>query len=97
MTRKGCTGLPVEILLRFEGGKAYRSVWDGQARWKRFRVTGGPRLIEAIVDPEEKIALDSDRSNNGRRVTGDPRAASRWTARTVFWMQNFLDLLSVAW
>jgi hypothetical protein len=97
VTRRGCTGLPVEVLLRFEGGKVYRSVWDGQARWKRFRVTGGPRLIEAIVDPEEKIALDSDRTNNGRRVKGDPRAASRWTARSVFWMQNFLDILSAVW
>jgi hypothetical protein len=97
VTRRGDTAMPVEVLLRFEGGRTYRSVWDGEGRWKRFRVSSGPRLIEALVDPDEKIALDSDRTNNGRRVEADPRAAARWTARSVFWTQNFLDALSVAW
>ncbi|MEO8430748.1 MAG: M1 family metallopeptidase [Acidobacteriota bacterium] len=97
VTRRGGVALPVEVLLRFEGGRTYRSLWDGEARWKRFRVTGGPRLIEAIVDPDEKITLDSDRTNNGRRALADPRAAARWTARSVFWMQNFLDSLTAAW
>ena len=49
------------------------------------------------MDPEEKILLDADRTNNGRRVEADPRAASRWTARSLFWMQNILDFLTVVW
>ncbi len=97
VTRRGETALPVEVLLRFDGGKTYRSAWDGEARWKRFRIRGGPRLLEAIVDPDEKLLLDEDRTNNGKRVVPDPRAAARWTARSVFWMQNFLDTLTVAW
>ncbi len=97
VVRNGETALPVEILLRFEGGKTHRALWDGEARWTRFRVAQGPKLLEAIVDPEEKILLDSDRWNNGRRVAADARAASRWTARTVFWAQNFFDFLTVAW
>ncbi|MEO8189078.1 MAG: M1 family metallopeptidase [Acidobacteriota bacterium] len=97
VTRRGETALPVEVLLRFDGGKTYRSSWDGEARWKRFRIRGGPRLLEAIVDPDEKLLLDEDRTNNGKRVVPDPRAAARWTARSVFWMQNFLDTLTVAW
>ena len=97
VTRRGGVVLPVEVLLRFEGGRTYRSVWDGAGRWKRFRIESGPRLLEATVDPDEKIALDSDRTNNGRRSRGDPRAATRWTSRTVFWAQNFLDALTVVW
>jgi len=97
VTRRGGTALPVEILLRFEGGKTHRALWDGEARWTRFTVSQGPRLLEAIVDPDEKIPLDSDRFNNGRRVEGDARAAARWTSRTVFWVQNLLDFLTVAW
>jgi hypothetical protein len=95
--RRGEVAMPVEILLRFEGNHVYRAVWDDTARWKRFRVDRGPRLLEAIVDPEEKILLDADRTNNGRRPEGDPRAASRWTARAVFWVQNLLDFATVAW
>ena len=97
VARRGDVAMPVEILLRFEGGKTYRSTWDGEGRWKKFRVAGGPRLAEAVVDPNEKILLDLDRTNNGRLVTADPRAASRWTARAVFWMQNLIDFLTLAW
>ena len=97
VTRRGETALPVEILLRFEGGRTHRANWDGEARWTRFTVSRGPRLLEAIVDPDEKILLDADRFNNGLRVETDRRAAARWTSRTVFWIQNLLDFLTVAW
>jgi hypothetical protein len=97
VTRRGTVAMPVEILLRFEGGKTWRGTWDGEARWKRLRTSSGPKLVEAVVDPDEKVALDDDRTNNGRRVVPDPRAAARWTARSVFWMQNFLDSLTGNW
>ncbi len=95
--REGDVALPVDVLLRFEGGRTYRSHWDGEARWKSFRVASGPRLVDAVVDPEEKILLDADRTNNGRRPDPDPRAASRWTARAVFWLENLFDFATVAW
>jgi len=97
VVRHGDVALPVDVLLRFDGGHAYRAHWDGEARWKRFRVSAGPRLLEALVDPDEKLLLDTDRTNNGRRPEADPRAATRWTARAVFWIQNMLDFLTVAW
>lgn len=97
VARRGDVAMPVEIVLRFDGGKTHRSSWDGEARWKKFHVANGPKLIEAVVDPNEKILLDLDRTNNGRLVTPDGRAASRWTARAIFWMQNLIDFLTLAW
>jgi len=97
VVRAGDVAMPVEILLRFEGGRQYHAHWDGEARWKRFRVQSGPRLLEAVVDPEEKILLDVDRTNNGRRTQDDPRAATRWTVRAVFWVQNMIDFMTVVW
>ncbi len=97
VVRRGDVAMPVDVLLRFEGGRVYRSRWDGEARWKRFRVAGGPRLLEAVVDPDEKILLDADRTNNGRRTEPDLQAATRWTARAVFWVQNMFDFMTVAW
>jgi len=97
VSRLGDVALPVEILLRFDGGRTYRSLWDGEGRWKRFRVERGPKLLEAVVDPDEKILLDANRTNNGLRPEEDPRAASRWTSRALFWIQNFLDFATVAW
>ena len=72
VVRRGDVAMPVDVLLRFEGGRTYRSHWDGEARWKKFRVASGPRLIEAIVDPDEKILLDADRTNNGRAHRARP-------------------------
>jgi Peptidase family M1 domain len=95
--RLGEVALPVEILLRFEGNRTWRGAWNGEARWKRLRIERGPRLIEATVDPDAKLLLDTDRTNNGLRPEADPRAASRWTARAVFWVQNLLDFATVAW
>jgi len=97
VVRRGDVPLPVEVLLRFEGGRTHRARWDGEARWKRYRVASGPRLIEAMVDPDEKLLLDVDRTNNGRRTEDDERAASRWTVRAVFWVQNMIDFLTFAW
>jgi Peptidase family M1 domain len=97
VARRGDVPMPVDVVLRFEGAKEYRSHWDGEARWKRFRVTRGPRLIEALVDPEERILLDADRTNNGLRPEPDLRAATRWTARAVFWIQNMIDFMTAAW
>jgi hypothetical protein len=97
VVRRGDVAMPVDVLLRFEGGHVSRSHWDGEARWKRFRVDGGPRLIEAIVDPDEKILLDADRTNNGLRTRDDLRSATRWSARAVFWVQNMIDFMTVAW
>jgi hypothetical protein len=97
VVRAGDVAMPVEVVLRFEGGREHRAAWDGEARWKRYRVEGGPRLIEAVVDPGEKILLDADRTNNGRRTADDPRAASRWTSRAVFWVQNMIDFMTVLW
>jgi hypothetical protein len=97
VVRSGDVAMPVDVLLRFDGGRQYRSRWDGEARWKRFRVEAGPRLVEAVVDPDERILLDTDRTNNGRRAQSDPRAATRWTARAVFWVQNMIDFMTVLW
>lgn len=95
--RRGEVALPVEVLLKFEGGKSYRTVWDGEARWTRFRVENGPRLLEAWVDPDGRILLDADRNNNGLRVRSDAAAANLWTARAFFWAENLLDLFMELW
>jgi hypothetical protein len=97
VVRRGDVPMPVDVVLRFDGGHVYRSRWDGEARWKRFRVASGPRLLEAVVDPDEKILLDADRTNNGLETQDDLRAATRWSARAVFWVQNMIDFMTVAW
>jgi hypothetical protein len=95
--RRGSIALPVDVELRFEGGRVFKDRWDGEGLWKRYRFSGWPRLTEAVVDSEARLLLDLDRTNNGLRTRADPRAATRWTARSLFWTQNLLDFLTVLW
>jgi hypothetical protein len=40
------------------------------------------------VDPERKLVLDANYTNNSRVTTADNRAAARWYVRWIFWLEN---------
>jgi hypothetical protein len=46
------------------------------------------------VDPEGKIAIDVDPSNNSwvDETPEAPRAALKWSSRWMFWIQNLFEL-----
>jgi len=90
--RQGEVRLPVELLVEFADGRTTTEVWDGQARWKRFSYAG--KVRRAVVDPRGTIALDVRPSNNtwldDRALSR--RAATKWAAPLLFWMQGLLEL-----
>jgi hypothetical protein len=95
LRRLGGARLPVELLVQFEGGATASERWDGKDRWQRFRY---PRkVVRAAVDPDAKLALDVDPSNNAwveeRGVAR--RAAFKWSARFLLWLQHLLELHTV--
>jgi Peptidase family M1 domain len=92
--RMGEAAWPVDVELRFASGETVRRAWDGKDRWIRYRITG-PRLVTAVVDPDEKCLLDVNRLNNGRTVEKDGAAAARWAHRFRFWAQNLLEVFSL--
>jgi hypothetical protein len=95
--RLGEVRLPVELEVEFEDGKVTRETWDGQDRWKRFTYSGPARVRRAVVDPEGRLALDVNPANNSW-VDEDglaARAAAKWSARFLFWLQNLLELHTV--
>jgi aminopeptidase N len=51
VVRQGDVAMPVDVLLRFEGGRTHRARWDGEARWKRYRVASGPKLSRRSSTP----------------------------------------------
>jgi hypothetical protein len=95
--RLGEVRLPVEVLIEFADGTRKRETWDGKDRWMRFRYPGGPKVVHAVVDPEGRLALDVNPTNNAWRDEQGlaRRAAAKWSARYLFWLQNLLELHSV--
>ncbi len=91
--RKGEVRLPVEVQVVFADGTVEHEKWDGQYRWLRFRYPGR-KVVRAHVDPERKIAFDVDPANNSWVEDGgaSARAATKWSARYLFWLQNLFEL-----
>lgn len=63
-----------------------------RSRFKRLVLTTPKRLVAAGIDPERRLELDVNRLNDARRVEPDPRTATAWSARFVFWLQQLLAL-----
>jgi len=95
--RLGEVRMPVEIVVEFVDGRIVRESWDGRERWKRFTYGGAPKISRAAVDPDHKLAIDVDPSNNAWRTEAGlaRQAAFKWSARFLFWLQNLLELHTV--
>ena len=94
--RHGEVRLPVELRVEFEDGRVVSERWNGRDRWYRFRYEGA-KPVRALVDPGRKIAIDVDPANNEWIADERParRAATKWAARYLFWLQNLLELHTV--
>jgi hypothetical protein len=94
--RLGDVRLPVEITVEFSDGLFAHETWDGQYRWTRFKYPGA-KVVRAVVDPERKIMLDVNPANNSwvDEKGAARRAATKWAARWMFWLQHLLELHTV--
>jgi hypothetical protein len=90
--RYGGVQLPVEVRVDFGDGGVARERWDGRGRWCRFRYEGR-RVDAAFVDPDERLALDTQPGNDTwvRERGAAARAAARWSGRWLLWLQNLLE------
>ena len=92
--RLGEASWPMDVELRFAGGVKVRRAWDGKDRWVKYRITG-PKLLSAVVDPDQKCLLDVNVLNNGLAVEPNATASRRWGHRLRFWSQNLLELFAL--
>ena len=82
---------PVEVVTEFEDGHRARETWDGRGRWTEFAYDRAARATRAFVDPDRKLLLDVDYTNNSRTLA--PRAtaaATRWSVTWLVWLQDLL-------
>lgn len=83
---------PVDVLLVFADGTTHRERWDGRARWTSFVREGPSKLERVVVDPDEVLALDLDRTNNSRLAKPASKlAAVKWASKWMLWLQDRLQ------
>jgi hypothetical protein len=79
---------PVDVVVDFENGDAVREQWDGQYRWIKYVYERPSKVKSAEVDPNRKLALEANFTNNSRLAKEDSRGAARWYVRWIFWLEN---------
>ena len=92
--RDGDLQIPVTVAFTFAGGRVERRVWDGQARFTRFRFETPDRLQRVDVDPDRNVALDVSWLNNGVLTAADRRPAAAMTSRWLLYVQQGLGWLA---
>ncbi|MBN1221739.1 MAG: M1 family metallopeptidase [Candidatus Aminicenantes bacterium] len=93
--RLGEVKIPVEVLVVFEDGSEILETWDGQYRWKRFVYQGPSKLEKAVIDPEFKLVIDVNRTNNSQTLNPNAAAPLKWTYKWMLWIQHGLEVLSL--
>ncbi|MBA4312078.1 MAG: peptidase M1 [Chlorobiaceae bacterium] len=90
--RLGSFIFPVEIEMQFENGETVREYWDGKELWKKYKYLKPSKLVSATVDPDHKIPLDINLTNNGKTIESQILAVNKLSARILFWAQFILDM-----
>ena len=89
--RLGSFKFPVEIEAVFDNGEKIREQWDGQDLWKKYRYVKPGKLVSATVDPDHKIPLDVNLTNNSRTVEPASLGINSAAMHFLFWVQTLFD------
>ncbi len=89
--RLGTFTFPVETEIVFENGEKIREHWDGKELWKKYRYIKPTRLVSATVDPDNKIPLDINLTNNSRTMEPQAAGINRTAAGLLYWIQALFD------
>lgn len=91
LRRLGDFIFPVELRVEFSDGEVITEHWDGKELWKKFRYRRAAKLVSATIDPENKVVLDVNYTNNSKARKIRAAAVSKLSFRLMFWMQALLD------
>ena len=93
--RNSAAWFPIDVRFTFEDGHQVLKHWDGKARWARLSEDYKSRLAKAEADPDHKIEIDANWTNNSRTVKSDSRPAAKWFSHVLFALQGLLSLISL--
>jgi hypothetical protein len=85
------SGRGITMAVVFADGERANDTWDGRDARKVFAYRSAARAQSATVDPDRKLLLDINQTNNS--LTMSPRgavAATRWAVRWMLWLEHAL-------
>jgi len=88
--RIGSFRIPVEVEFHFEDGQTSRETWPADGTWARYTFTTAVPLVRVVVDPERRILMDLQPSNNTHHLEKPSRVGS-----TASWWVRMAGILSL--
>jgi hypothetical protein len=88
--RLGDLIIPTEVLVTFQDGSSLRQAWDGQQTPQTFNFTNKSPVQSALIDPDRKILVDLEWSDNGKTARVDLWSWLALVTRVLYGMQNAL-------
>ncbi len=82
--RKGSLVFPVDVEMIGQDGTKTRVSWDGKGSNTRLHYSGKSELVTVVVDPEHRVLLDDNLSNNARTVR--PKRLSPRMLERAWWL-----------
>lgn len=75
-------------------GRQWTDAWAIKDRWKKFKFTTDSKLGAAQIDPEQKVLLDANLTNNSKTDATGVGGAVRWSSGAMYWVQAILQAFS---
>lgn len=75
-------------------GRQWNDAWAIKDRWKKFKFTTESKIVTAQLDPEQKILLDANLTNNSKTDSTGVVGAARWSSGAMYWVQVVLQAFS---
>jgi hypothetical protein len=86
---------PVDVKITFENGDEALEHWDGRDRWKRFDYLKNSKVARVEVDPDNKLVLDVNYTNNSwMNESKAPKAAVKWASKWTIWLQSLMEFFA---
>ncbi|TNE47844.1 MAG: M1 family peptidase [Deltaproteobacteria bacterium] len=92
--RKGDAVWPTTVRFKFSDGVTINKAWSGKDRWKRFIFRRKGKLQSVHIDPENKLPLDRNRSNNSYLLQPKHPTVLHWSSRMMLWLQSGLLIVT---
>jgi hypothetical protein len=94
LKRLGEVVMPVDVLIELEDGETIRQNWDGRERWHSIEMETNSRIKSAIVDPEDKLALDVNVNNNSLTTDAEDSVILKLFSQSLNWSEWLIHFIS---
>ena len=94
LKRLGEVIIPVDVLIEFLDGEEIRQTWDGKERWHRIEMEADSKIKSAVIDPDNKIALDINVNNNSLTTQAEDSAVLKLSTQCFFWLETLVHWIT---